>query len=138
LIPHRNIFNLFSGTGDVHISLNQILKISGSIIVSTPQDIALLDVGKGINMYEKMGVPILGVVQNMSGFICEKCSSFHHIFGNPNSMKSFCDKRNVKILGEIPLSKTICETSELGTPEVLNKSIREIYDSIADQILIQK
>ena len=81
------IIDLPPGTGDAHLTLAQSSKLSGSIIISTPQDVALIDARKGINMFKKVNVPVLGIVENMSYFICTKCNERHEIFSSGGAKK---------------------------------------------------
>jgi len=107
------IIDLPPGTGDVQLSLAQSAKLSGSIIVSTPQDIALIDVRKGINMFNKVNIPILGLVENMSYFVCDKCNEKHFIFSNEGAKKE-AEKNQIPFLGSLPLSKDLRIKSDKG------------------------
>ena len=130
------IIDLPPGTGDAHLTLAQSSKLSGSIIISTPQDIALIDARKGINMFHKVGVPVLGIVENMSYFICETCNTRHEIFSNGGAKKE-ASKFNTPFLGEIPLDKNLRIHSDEGKPVIITEpdsSISKIYLSIAENI----
>jgi ATP-binding protein involved in chromosome partitioning len=105
------------GTGDAHLTLAQTVPITGAVIVSTPQDIALIDARKGIQMFEKVDVPVLGIVENMSYFVCTHCGERSEIFGHGGA-RAEADKRAVPFLGEVPLDARIRETSDAGTPIV--------------------
>jgi len=94
------------GTGDVQLSISQNLKLNGSVIVSTPQDIALLDTRRGIEMFNKVNVKNLGIVQNMSYYKCSKCGTIDYIFGE-NGAKKLADELNVQILGDLPINTKI-------------------------------
>ena len=91
------------------------MPLAGAVIVSTPQDIALLDARKGINMFKKVEVPLLGIIENMSTFVCPNCNHESHIFGHGGA-KAEAEKIGVECLGEIPLHIAIRETSDAGTP----------------------
>ncbi len=105
------------GTGDAQLTMSQRVPLAGAVIVSTPQDIALLDARKGLNMFRKVDVPVLGIVENMSLFICPHCGGESHIFGHGGA-KAEADTLGVDFLGEVPLHMSIRETSDGGTPIV--------------------
>ncbi len=105
------------GTGDAQLTLAQRVPVAGAVIVSTPQDIALIDARKGIEMFKKVEIPILGIVENMSVFHCPKCGESTHIFG-AGGAKATAKKLNTEFLGEIPLHLSIRETSDAGKPIV--------------------
>jgi ATP-binding protein involved in chromosome partitioning len=109
------IVDMPPGTGDAQLTMAQRVPLAGAVIVSTPQDIALLDARKGINMFKKVEVPLLGIIENMSTFICPNCNHESHIFGHGGA-KAEAEKIGVECLGEIPLHIAIRETSDAGTP----------------------
>lgn len=109
------VLDMPPGTGDAQLTIAQRVPLKGAVIVSTPQDIALIDVKKGITMFQKTHVPILGVVENMSMFICTGCGMEHDIFGHGGA-KLTAEKLDAPFLGEIPLVPRIRETSDAGTP----------------------
>ena len=109
------IVDMPPGTGDAQLTMAQRVPLAGAVIVSTPQDIALLDARKGINMFKKVEVPLLGIVENMSTFVCPNCNHESHIFGHGGA-KAEAEKISVECLGEIPLHIAIRETSDAGTP----------------------
>jgi ATP-binding protein involved in chromosome partitioning len=109
------VLDMPPGTGDAQLTIAQRVPMKGAVIVSTPQDIALIDAKKGIVMFNKTHVPILGLVENMSMFICPSCGSRHDIFGHGGAHDT-ADKMGVPFLGEIPLVPRIRETSDAGTP----------------------
>ena len=109
------IVDMPPGTGDAQLTMAQRVPLAGAVIVSTPQDIALLDARKGINMFKKVEVPLLGIVENMSTFVCPNCNHESHIFGHGGA-KAEAEKIGVECLGEIPLHIAIRETSDAGTP----------------------
>jgi ATP-binding protein involved in chromosome partitioning len=105
------------GTGDAQLTLAQRVPLKGAVIVSTPQDLALIDARKGLNMFRKTEVPVLGIVENMSLFICPNCGHESHIFGHGGARETAA-QLGVDFLGEIPLVPSIRETSDAGTPIV--------------------
>lgn len=130
------VLDLPPGTGDTQLTITQQIKLDGSIIVSTPQDIALKDAIRGVGMFEKVGVPILGMVQNMSVFVCPDCGKSTHIFGTEGVRKT-CASHGIELLGDIPLDAQICDDSDKGKPTVVAEpgSARgEVFLGIADRI----
>ena len=130
------IIDLPPGTGDAQLTLAQSSKLSGSIIISTPQDVALIDARKGINMFNKVNVPVLGIVENMSYFICDSCNQRHEIFSN-GSVKKEAEIFEIDFLGEIPINKNLRILSDEGRPACIadpNGDIANIYSSIATKI----
>ncbi|MGC9561167.1 MAG: iron-sulfur cluster carrier protein ApbC [Brachymonas sp.] len=106
------------GTGDIQLSLSQRVPVTGAVMVTTPQDIALLDVKKGINMFQKVGVPILGIVENMAVHICSQCGHAEHIFGQEGG-KRLAQAQGLEYLGALPLSLQIREQADGGQPTVV-------------------
>jgi len=106
------------GTGDIQLTLSQTVPLTGAVIVTTPQDIALLDARKGVKMFEKVGVPILGVVENMSLHICPNCGHESHIFGSGGAQK-MCEDFGTAFLGSLPLELQIREEADSGRPTVV-------------------
>ena len=130
------IIDLPPGTGDAQITLAQNSKLSGSIIISTPQDVALPDARKGINMFKKVNVPILGLVENMSYFICDNCNEKHFIFAN-NGAKKEAEKFQIPFLGSLPIDKELRIQSDEGRPACIDKpdgDIAKQYLEIAKSI----
>ena len=130
------VIDLPPGTGDAQLTLAQSSKLSGSIIISTPQDVALIDARKGINMFNKVNVPVLGIVENMSYFICDSCNQRHEIFSN-GSVKKEAEIFEIDFLGEIPINKNLRILSDEGRPACIadpNGDIAKIYSSIATKI----
>ena len=124
------------GTGDAQLTLAQQVPLAGAVIVSTPQDIALLDARKGLNMFRKVEVPVLGIVENMSYFACPNCGHHTNIFSHGGAHKE-ADRLGVDFLGEIPLDIVIRETSDGGTPIVVSRPDSEhakVFRKIADRI----
>ena len=130
------VIDLPPGTGDAQLTLAQSSKLSGSIIISTPQDVALIDARKGINMFNKVNVPVLGIVENMSYFICDSCNQRHEIFSN-GSVKKEAEIFEIDFLGEIPINKNLRILSDEGRPACIadpDSDIANIYSSIATKI----
>ena len=109
------IVDMPPGTGDAQLTLAQQTPLSGAIIVSTPQDLALIDARKGLNMFRKVNVPVLGIVENMSYFVCDSCGQRHEIFGHGGA-RAEAEKLGVPFLGEIPLDKDVRLRSDSGEP----------------------
>jgi len=105
------------GTGDAQLTMAQQVPLAGAVIVSTPQDLALLDARKGVNMFKRVNVPILGIVENMSHFVCPDCGSRHDIFGHGGA-RAEAERIGVPFLGEVPLAMPIRESSDAGKPVV--------------------
>lgn len=124
------------GTGDAQLTMAQQVPLAGAVIVSTPQDLALIDARKGLNMFNKVSVPILGIVENMSTFICPKCGERTDIFGHGGA-EAEAEKLGVPFLGAVPLHMDIRSNSDAGTPVVdsdPNGPHAEIYKSIAAKV----
>jgi ATP-binding protein involved in chromosome partitioning len=128
------------GTGDAQLTMAQQVPLSGAVIVSTPQDLALIDARKAVSMFKKVEIPLLGVVENMSHFICPNCGTTHDIFGHGGA-RAEAQKIGVPFLGEVPLAMTIRENSDAGTPVMISapdgphaKVYREIATKIAEQL----
>lgn len=127
------VIDLPPGTGDIQLTLAQKIPVTGAIIVTTPQDIALLDARKGLKMFEKVNIPILGIVENMSTHICSQCGHEEHIFGAGGGAVMSKDY-NVDLLGSLPLDIKIREQSDGGKPTVMSDpdgKIATIYKQIA-------
>ncbi len=127
------VVDLPPGTGDVQLTLAQKIPVSGAIIVTTPQDIALLDARKGLKMFQKVEVPVLGVVENMSLHLCSQCGHEEPIFGTGGG-ESLARENDVELLGQLPLDRRIREETDSGKPTVVaepDSRISQIYRSIA-------
>jgi ATP-binding protein involved in chromosome partitioning len=127
------IVDMPPGTGDIQLTLSQKVPVTGAVIVTTPQDIALLDARKGLKMFEKVGVPIVGIVENMSMHVCSKCGHAEAIFGEGGAAK-MCADYNVPFLGGLPLDIRIREQTDSGRPTVVadpDGAIAQIYRGIA-------
>jgi ATP-binding protein involved in chromosome partitioning len=105
------------GTGDAQLTMAQATPLAGAVIVSTPQDLALIDARRGVAMFKRVEVPILGLVENMATFVCPHCGETSHIFGHGGARREAA-KLGVPFLGEVPLNMTIRETSDSGRPVV--------------------
>jgi len=114
------VIDMPPGTGDAQLTLSQRAKLAGAVIVSTPQDLALIDARKGLNMFRKVNVPLLGIIENMSHFLCTDCGARHEIFGNGGAVAE-AHKLGVPFLGEVPLEMAIRATSDDGTPIVASQ-----------------
>ena len=127
------IIDLPPGTGDIQLSLAQQIPVSGSIIVTTPQDIALLDAQRGLSMFRKVGIPVLGLVENMSVHICSQCGHMEPLFGSGGGER-MADRQGVELLAQLPLDLEIREQADLGVPLVLARPdhpAAELYQSLA-------
>lgn len=113
------ILDMPPGTGDTQLSISQTVALSGAVIVSTPQDIALLDAKKGLNMFKKVNVPILGMVENMSTYICPSCNHEAHIFSHGGAKKA-AEEMEIPLLAEVPLDLAIRENTDEGKPLVIS------------------
>ena len=111
------LLDLPPGTGDVALTLSQKVRSSGAVIVTTPQEVALQDVYKSVSMAQKVGIPILGVVENQSYFVCDGCDKRHELFGAGGGQK-VADFAEAKLLGQIPVDPTVREWGDAGTPVV--------------------
>src|ERR1700675_1376869 len=127
------IVDLPPGTGDIQLTLAQKVPVTGAVIVTTPQDIALIDARKGLKMFEKVSVPIVGIVENMAVHICSKCGHAEHIFGEGGGER-MCRDYKVPFLGSLPLDIRIRENADSGRPTVVadpDGTIAQIYKEIA-------
>ena len=132
------IVDMPPGTGDIQLTLAQRVPVTGAVIVTTPQDIALLDAKKGLKMFEKVGIPILGIVENMGLHICSNCGHEEHIFGAGGGER-MGKEYGVDVLGSLPLDITIREQVDSGRPTVVadpNGRIAQIYRSIARKVAV--
>lgn len=133
------VIDLPPGTGDIQLTLAQKIPVTGAIIVTTPQDIALLDARKGLKMFEKVGIPILGIVENMSTHICSACGHEEHIFGAGGGAL-MCKDYSIDLLGSLPLDIKIRQQADSGEPTVAaepNGDITKIYKEIARKSAIK-
>ncbi len=125
------------GTGDAQLTMAQQVPLAGAVIVSTPQDLALIDARKGLNMFRKTEVPVLGIVENMSTFVCPHCGKESHIFGHGGA-EAEAHRIGVPFLGGVPLDMEVREKSDAGTPVVISSPdspVAKIYRQIADRVI---
>ncbi len=132
------IVDMPPGTGDIQLTLSQRVPMTGSVIVTTPQDIALLDARKAIKMFEKVGVPILGIVENMAVHVCSQCGHVEHIFGADGG-KKMAAEYGMDYLGALPLNLQIRVQADGGTPTVVadpDSEIAELYRTVARKVAV--
>jgi len=133
------VVDLPPGTGDIQLTLAQRVPVTGAVIVTTPQDIALLDARKGLKMFEKVGIPILGIVENMSIHICSNCGHAEHIFGAGGGER-MCKDYDTEFLGGLPLDIKIREQTDSGKPSVVadpDGPVAKIYKQIARRVAVK-
>lgn len=133
------IVDMPPGTGDIQLTLAQKVPVTGAVIVTTPQDIALLDARKGLKMFEKVGVPIIGVIENMSTYVCPKCGHEERVFGAGGGER-MCKEYETDFLGSLPLNLSIREQTDIGRPTVVadpDSEISAVYKNIARQVAIR-
>jgi ATP-binding protein involved in chromosome partitioning len=133
------VVDLPPGTGDVHLTLAQKIPVTGALIVTTPQDVALLDARKGLRMFEKVGVPILGMVENMAGHVCAQCGHAEPVFGSGGAQRMAQDY-SVELLGSLPLDIRIRAQADAGCPTVVAEpegAIAAAYRAIARRVAVQ-
>ncbi len=133
------VVDLPPGTGDIQLTLAQKVPVTGVVIVTTPQDIALIDARKGLKMFEKVGIPILGVVENMSYHVCPKCGHESHIFGEGGAEK-MCRDYGTELLGALPLDESIRSQADSGKPTVVSEPdgpLAETYRRIARRCAVK-
>jgi ATP-binding protein involved in chromosome partitioning len=127
------------GTGDIQLTLSQRVPLTGAVIVTTPQDIALLDARKGLKMFEKVGVPILGIVENMAVHVCSNCGHTEHIFGADGGRR-MAEEYGVDYLGALPLNLSIREQADAGRPTVVSEpegEIARLYTEVARKVAVK-
>jgi ATP-binding protein involved in chromosome partitioning len=132
------IVDMPPGTGDIQLTLSQKVPVTGAVIVTTPQDIALLDARKGLKMFEKVGVPIVGIVENMAIHVCSKCGHAEHIFGEGGGER-MCRDYGVPFLGSLPLDIRIREQADSGRPTVVadpDGAVAQVYMAIARKVAV--
>lgn len=132
------IVDMPPGTGDIHISLAQKVKGARAIVVTTPQEVALIDARKGVEMFDKVGIPVLGIVENMATHVCSQCGHEEDIFGAEGA-KAMADDYGVSMLGSLPLDKTIREHLDEGNPSVARdpgSPLAQRYLSLAQRVAV--
>ena len=128
------IVDMPPGTGDIHLTMSQKMPLTATIVVTTPQDIALLDVTKSIEMFNKLGIPCIGIVENMAIHICEKCGNQTHLFGSGAS-NTLIAHYHYSLLAQLPLDINICRHSDSGKPIALeNNQIADTYIQLAQNV----
>ncbi|MDD5329249.1 MAG: iron-sulfur cluster carrier protein ApbC, partial [Sulfuricella sp.] len=133
------VVDLPPGTGDIQLTLAQKVPVTGAVIVTTPQDVALIDARKGLKMFEKVGIPIVGIVENMSLHICSNCGHEERIFGTGGGEK-MCQDYNVEFLGALPLDINIRQQTDEGNPPVAadpDGRVSQIYKEIARRVAVK-
>ena len=133
------VVDLPPGTGDIQLTLSQRVPMTGAVIVTTPQDIALLDARKAVAMFEKVGVPILGLVENMAVHVCSNCGHVEHIFGEGGG-KRYAAERGLDYLGALPLDITIREQADSGKPTVVadpGGKLARLYQDVARKVALE-
>lgn len=137
------VLDLPPGTGDVQLTIGQQVELSGAVIVSTPQDIAMKDAVKGVGMFNQMKIPVLGLVQNMSVFVCPRCGEETRIFAHDHSGsggKVQIQDMNIDVLGNIPLDANICHDADAGRPTIVAEEASgklvntRFYESVAEKV----
>lgn len=136
------VIDMPPGTGDAQLSLAQLAPVQGAVLVTTPQEVAMADVRKAFNMFEQVHIPVLGIVENMSYFLCDGCSKRHNIFGSGGG-EELANKFRTNLLGQIPLSSGVREAGDSGRPIVIGEpdspqaaAFIEIADNVAAQVSI--
>ena len=127
------VIDMPPGTGDIHLSTAQTITVDGAVIVSTPQKVALADAQKGLKMFEKVQIPVMGLIQNMSSFVCPKCQTITHVFGSQSQDLI----AGVQSLGSLPLEVEIMRNADEGTPIVIShpkSQVTQIYEKISQDL----
>ncbi|MBU2881630.1 Mrp/NBP35 family ATP-binding protein [Psychrosphaera sp. B3R10] len=124
------------GTGDIQLTMSENVKCDGALIVTTPQNVALADAEKGIEMFQKVATPVLGVVENMSQFVCDNCGHIHHLFGTGGGEKC-ASNHNVPLLAELPLNPLVRSSGDSGVPFVMSENEDKEYQQLAFSLMMQ-
>ena len=125
------------GTGDIQLTLAQRIPVTGAVIVTTPQNVALMDATKGIALFNKVGIPVMGVIENMSTHICSNCGHEEQIFGTGGG-DQLAEQYDIPLLGRLPLNASIRENADIGKPSVIaGDSAAQAYFEIAEKIAHQ-
>ena len=130
------VIDMPPGTGDIQLTLAQKVPVTGSVVVTTPQDLALLDARKGVEMFRKVNIPVLGVVENMAVHICSNCGHAEHLFGEGGGEK-LATQYGVEVLASLPLSMAIREQADSGKPTAIaepDSQIAMIYQELARHV----
>jgi ATP-binding protein involved in chromosome partitioning len=138
------VIDLPPGTGDVQLTLTQKAPISGAVVVTTPQEVSLIDADKGVKMFQQVKVPLLGIVENMSYFVCDGCDKKHHIFRQGGG-KTLADNFEIPLLGEVPIIEAVAEGGDSGIPIVMSnpespasKAYKDLAGKVAAQLSINQ
>ena len=124
------------GTGDIQLTMSENIKCDGAVIITTPQNVALADAEKGIAMFKKVNTPILGLVENMSQFVCDNCGQVHHLFGSEGG-EGIAQSHQVPMLAQLPLVASVREAADIGKPYVLNENRDKRYRQLAFSLMMQ-
>lgn len=124
------------GTGDIQLTMSENIKCDGALVVTTPQNVALADAEKGIAMFEKVSTPVLGLVENMSQFVCGECGSVHHLFGQDGGAK-ICEQKTIPLLAQLPLIGEVRAAADSGKPYVLQENTENHYEAMAFSLMMQ-
>lgn len=130
------VVDLPPGTGDVHLALSQTLALSGAVLVCTPQDVALADLQRGAELFERVKVPLIGLVENMGAHVCSNCGHVDEVFGSGGAQRE-AEKRGIRFLGTVPLDRRIREGSDVGAPVIVAASESEsakALSKVAEQV----
>ena len=119
------------GTGDVQLTISQKIDVTGALIITTPQELSLIDVKRGINMFKKVNLPILGLIENMSYYVCSECEKKHYIFGKKSSLK-LANNYDLELVGEIPISENLIKKYDIKHPIIKQKQSDVIFKSFFD------
>jgi ATP-binding protein involved in chromosome partitioning len=131
------ILDLPPGTGDIQLTIVQTVALDGAVIVTTPQEVALIDARKAVGMFEKVNVPILGVIENMAYFVCPSDQKIYHIFGEGGGQRE-AERLKVPLLGQVPIEIAIREQGDAGLPVTLHapdNTSSKVFQSIAKQVI---
>lgn len=138
------VLDMPPGTGDVQLTIGQQVEMDGAVVVSTPQDVAFKDAVKGVAMFGKMGIKVLGLVENMSVFVCPKCGEetriFSHGNGHVGGLHQKCNDMGIELLGNVPLDASICEDADQGVPTIVaeerngTKMLSKYFEEIAGKV----
>ncbi|WOO76891.1 Iron-sulfur protein IND1 [Vanrija pseudolonga] len=133
------VIDMPPGTGDVQLSLGQLVVVDGAVIVSTPQDVALIDARKGVAMFQKVGVPIIGLLLNMSHFKCGSCDTPHELFGSSDKFTAAASELGLDVLGKVPLVTSVSDGGDAGRPVMVQSSaegdeVREAMKHVGEEV----